>query len=197
VSSALVAISLMMSGIVRLRIINLIGAFFFSMYGLIIGAYPVAVVNGFIVFVDIYYLWDIFKAKEFFRTLEVMHDSEYLHYFLDFHKSEILKYIPGFNYQPGEHSMVFFVLRNSVPAGLILAEKYDDESIFIELDFVIPGYRDLKIGKYVYKNIFTSKHLQRIYTHPGNAKHDGYLGKMGFEKTELNGQPVFCLRNDA
>ncbi len=53
IASALVAISLMMSSILKLRVINLIGAAFFTVYGLLIGAYPVAVVNFIIVLIDI------------------------------------------------------------------------------------------------------------------------------------------------
>jgi len=183
----------MMSGIVKLRIINLIGAIIFTIYGLLIGALPVAIVNGFICLVDIYYLYDIFKAKEYFKVLEVMHDSEYLHYFLNFHKDEIKKYMPSFSFNGNDNSIVFFILRNSIPAGLICATKKSDDSLFIEIDFVIPGYRDLKIGKYVYQNIFAEKKIKKIYSNPGNAKHDSYLQKMGFVKTELNTNPIFCL----
>lgn len=193
VASVLVAVSLMMSGIVRLRIINLIGAVFFTIYGLVIHAYPVAFVNGIICFVNIYYLYDVFKAKEYFRILEVMHDAEYLNYFLKFHGDEIKKYMPLFNFIPTENTTVFFILRNTVPAGLICAEKTGDDSLFINLDFVIPGYRDLKIAKYVYNNIFSLKKVKKLYSNPGNAKHDQYLQKMGFEKTVYNSNEVFCL----
>ena len=189
----MVAVSLMMSGIVKLRIINLIGAIIFATYGLLINALPVAIVNGFICFVDIYYLYDIFKAKEYFKVLEVMHNSEYVNYFLAFHDQEIKKYMPSFSFNGNEDSVVFFILRNSIPAGLICATKKDDDSLFIELDFVIPGYRDLKIGKYVYQNIFTKKKIKKLYSNPGNAKHDSYLQKMGFVKTVLNENPIFCL----
>jgi hypothetical protein len=192
-ASVLVAVSLMMSGIVKLRVINLIGAIFFTIYGLVIHAYPVAFVNGIICFVNIYYLYDIFKTKEYFRILEVMHDAEYLNYFLKFHGDEIKKYMPMFNFNLTENTTAFFILRNSIPAGLICGEKTGNDSLFINLDFVIPGYRDLKIAKYVYTNIFSIKKAQKLYSNPGNAKHDQYLQKMGFEKTVFNGKEIFCL----
>ena len=55
-ASIFVAVSMMMRSLVKLRVINLIGAVLFTAYGLVIAAYPVAVVNGFIVLVNIYYL---------------------------------------------------------------------------------------------------------------------------------------------
>jgi len=182
-----------MSGIVKLRIINLLGAMFFTAYGLLINAMPVAAVNGFICFVDLYYLYDIFKVKEYFKVLEVFHDSEYLRYFLSFHELDIKKYMPSFSFTGNENSIVFFILRNSIPAGLIYAAKKNDDSLFVELDYVIPGYRDLKIGRYVYQNIFAKKKIKKIYSNPGNTKHDSYLQKMGFAKTMLNDNPIYCL----
>lgn len=194
-ASVLVAVSLTMKGIVKLRLLNLIGAVFFTIYGIVISAYPIVVVNGFICFVNLYYLYDIFKVKEFFRILEVKHDSEYLDYFLEFHQAEIKKYMPAFKAPDSKNSIVFFILRNSIPAGLIYAERRTDSSLFIELDFVIPGYRDLKIGKYVYENIFNYTGVNRLYSYPGNPKHEAYLKKMGFESTSLNSKRVYCLDN--
>jgi hypothetical protein len=186
----------MMSGIVKLRIINLTGAVFFAAYGLIKAVYPVFFVNGFIAFVDLYYLYDIFKAKEYFKILEMDNDSDYLNYFLNFHALEIKKYIPSFIYTHRKDNTIFFILRNSIPAGLIITQRRGDNSFFIELDFVIPGYRDLKIGKYVYKNIFNKTGADRLFSYPGNAKHEDYLRKMGFEKDELDGRPVYRLNSD-
>ena len=55
-ASVFVAVSLMMRSLTKLRVINLVGSVLFTAYGLIIGAYPVAIVNAFIVLVNIYYL---------------------------------------------------------------------------------------------------------------------------------------------
>jgi len=56
-ASLLVAISLMMSAIVKLRVVNMIGAFTFAIYGVLIGSIPVAAMNGFIVLINIYFLF--------------------------------------------------------------------------------------------------------------------------------------------
>jgi hypothetical protein len=61
-ASVFVAVSLTMRSLPRLRVINLIGALLFTAYGLIISAYPVAVVNAFIAVVNIYYLQQSFKV---------------------------------------------------------------------------------------------------------------------------------------
>jgi hypothetical protein len=55
-ASTLVAISLMMRSLTKLRVINLSGSLLFTVYGFYIGAYPVAAVNAFIVLINIFYL---------------------------------------------------------------------------------------------------------------------------------------------
>lgn len=195
-ASVLIAVSLMMSSIVKLRIINLFGAALFSTYGFIIGAYPVGILNGFIALVDIYYLSEIFlkKETEYFRVLEVKTNSEYLNYFLQFYEKDIKKFMPSFSFNPCNSCHVMFVLRNTIPAGLVISEYSDDESIHVRLDYAIPGYRDFKMGKYVFNEIFKQKKVKNIYSDPGNEKHELYLKKMGFVKTELNGGKIYHLK---
>jgi hypothetical protein len=193
IASALVAVSLMMKAIIKLRIINLIGSVFFTVYGIIIGAYPVACVNGFVAFINIYYLFEIFTAKEFFSILEVKPDSDYLKVFLNYHYEDITKYITAFTLDQVEICNVFFVLRNSVPAGLVCFENRDDNSVFVKLDYVIPGYRDFKTGNFVYNKILKEKKIRKIYSSSENKVHQKYLKKMGFEKTELNQKTLYCL----
>jgi Bacterial inner membrane protein. len=55
-ASVLVAISFLMKSINKLRFVNLVGAICFVIYAVAINAIPVAVINLFIVCVNIYYL---------------------------------------------------------------------------------------------------------------------------------------------
>ncbi|MCI2964251.1 MULTISPECIES: YgjV family protein [Shewanella] len=63
-ASVVVAVSLMMSNIKKLRWWNLIGAALFVAYGVAIGAYPVALVNFFIVLIDTYYLVKLYREAD-------------------------------------------------------------------------------------------------------------------------------------
>lgn len=62
-ASIMIAISMFMKDVMKLRIINLIGSVLFAVYGFVIGAYPVAIVNTIIVFVNIYYIFYYKNAK--------------------------------------------------------------------------------------------------------------------------------------
>jgi len=54
-----VAASFLFKSIVHLRVVNAIGAVLFVIYSLIIKSYPVALLNAFLVFVNLYQLYTI------------------------------------------------------------------------------------------------------------------------------------------
>ena len=183
--SLLVAISLMMRSLLKLRLINLVGALTFVVYGLLIHAYPVAFMNALIVGIDLYYLFQMWRQQDYFSILEVSADSAYLQRFLAFHQAEIRRFVPPFHLPQREDLIVFFVLRNMVPAGVFIATPRNNapDSADILLDFVIPGYRDLQIGRFVYEKnaaYFQARGIQKLFSAPGSANHPKYLRKMGF-----------------
>ena len=55
--------SLLMTDILKLRIINSIGCVLFVIYGFSVKAYPVGVINAFIFLVNIFYIFKFFKNK--------------------------------------------------------------------------------------------------------------------------------------
>ncbi|MFW5887212.1 MAG: hypothetical protein ACOCUH_00255, partial [Bacteriovoracia bacterium] len=67
-ASLAILISLSISNIKLLRIVNLLGAALFVVYGVLIDSWPVAIMNGLIVIVDIYYLWQFAHKKEYFKV---------------------------------------------------------------------------------------------------------------------------------
>jgi len=186
VASLLIAVSLMMSSVLKLRIINLAGAITFTIYGFLIGAMPIVFLNLLIVGINSYYLYTIFSAKEYFKILEEDPGSEYLNHFLEYYKLEIEKFNPGFSYEPLSDQKIYFMLRNLIPAGLFIIKLKEEGVAEILLDFVIPGYRDFKTGKFIYykkRNLFIDKGISRIVARADTDRHKHYLLKMGFNKT--------------
>ena len=182
--SILVAVSLMMRSLLRLRIINLIGALFFTVYGVLLGAYPVAFLNGLIVCIDLYYLYQMWRQKDFFTFLEVSPKSEYLRAFVEFHKDDISEIIPSYIHRADDELLCFFILRNMMPAGLFIT-KVQGEEAHIELDYVIPNYRDFKVARFIFEEnaaFFIQRGIRRFVSEGGSAIHQTYLGKMEFVK---------------
>jgi hypothetical protein len=191
-ASVIIAISMMMSSIVKFRLVNLAGAFTFSVYGFLIGALPVGFLNGFIVIVDIYYLIEIYGKREVFEILELRPENRYLIRFIEFHNAEIQRFFPGFSYKPDMNTVSFFILRNMSVAGLFLAHREEDNILKVGLDYVIPEYRDFKNGKYVYlrlKGKFIDAGFTKVMAEGNSVKYVKYLKKLGF-KEDSNGMFV-------
>jgi GNAT superfamily N-acetyltransferase len=198
VASVLVAISLMMSSLLRLRVINLLGSITFTVYGLMIQAYPVAAVNLFIVFVNLFYLHGMMRTREFFQLLEVRSDSEYLDFFLRFNAEEIRRFFPRFTHTSTAGSELnVFVLRGAVPAGLLMG-RVQGHTLHATLDFVLPQFRDFKVGRYLFEEqapFFRERGITEIVGEAAIDEHAAYLRRMGFVADATPGaRPLYRLR---
>ena len=63
-ASLFIVLSLTMTSIIKLRIINSIGCLLFIIYGLNLNAYPVVMSNALIVMINIYNLYMLSKGKK-------------------------------------------------------------------------------------------------------------------------------------
>ncbi|MFN2395952.1 MAG: hypothetical protein ABR597_09725 [Bacteroidales bacterium] len=201
VGSAIIAISLTMSSIIRLRWFNLLGASIFSTYGFIIGSMPVAFLNLFITLINIFYLTKIYSTSDYFKILHIRKENRYLEYFLDFFAKDINKFFPEFcdkfknHLYDNENLLCILVIRNANVAGLFIGRKISDDEIFIEIDFAVPEYRDFKTGNYVYRqnqNHFKELGIKKLISRSSNKKHQHYLSKMGFiEKLNSDSKTIW------
>ena len=193
IASGLVAISLMMRSVLRLRIINLLGAIFFTIYGLLIKAYPVAAVNGFIILINLYYLAEMYRSKASYTLIDAKRDSDYVYAFLDFYKADIARFAPNFNFKPNDQHIAWMIVRDMVPVGLFVAERDRPDRLLVELDYVIPGYRDLKPGAFLYaqRERFAQLGVKRVCSQSSNPDQQRYLQRMGFSPAQ-NEPNVVC-----
>lgn len=183
-ASIVVAISLMMSSIVKLRWLNLTGAAMFSSYGFIIGALPVGFLNLFIVVINVVYLVRMYRAKDDFRIMRWSGGDEFLNHFLEFHRAEIERFFPRLDYRNLDGRSVFFLVRNSAPIGLLFGRSQEGGSFLIELDYVGPQYRDLKMGSFLYEknDFFRRQGYSALKAQATGSGHDAYLLRMGFAR---------------
>jgi hypothetical protein len=194
-ASLLVAISLMMSAVVKLRVVNMMGAITFTVYGVLIGSIPVAAMNTFIVLINVFFLVKISRDKEYFHLLEEDENSNYTQAFIEFYREPIRTCQPAYTFDK-KRNFSLFVLRNMVPAGLVQGTVDENGILTIDLDFVIPRYRDFKIGRYLFRDkldFFRSKKIRAIRASAGNVSHNKYLEKIGFRKTADDGTYVYEL----
>lgn len=199
--SLFIIISLTRTSILHLRLIGMAGSAAFLIYSLLIEAYPIAIVNVVIIGVHVFFLRRLLSKKsEFFTSLELNKDSRYLRHFLDFHGDDIQEYQPDFTFQARDDQVRAFILRDTIPAGVFIGRTCPDDTIEIELDYVIPQYRDFKVAQFLYSDrseLFAQRGRRRIWTRPGNPVHIAYFKRFGFAPTTIQGGPALMADLDA
>ena len=183
VASALIVLSLLMSSVFRLRVINLVGAAVFTAYGALIGSIPVVLTNGAIVLIDIYYLGRMARDRAqgaYFEVVAVPADSPLLERFLHFHRDDLRRFQPEFDGRRADQ-LAWMVLRDGVAVGAVLA-RVDGEVATIDLDYVTPAHRDQRAGTHFYTTpgLFSEHGVRTLRATASVAAHRRYLRDMGF-----------------
>lgn len=190
-ASVLIAVSLMMSNILKLRVINLIGAATFAGYGLVNSVYPVFFVNGWISLVNCYFLWKLLRSSDDFDLIYVKNRSSvFLQKFLKFYEKDIKQFNPGFLFDDVKHGRIVYIVRNMIPVGLFISEPVSHDTIEVKLDYTIPAYRDLKNARYLYSKGVQdcwSEGYQEIITRTEIPAHRSYLERVGFQVDQEDG----------
>jgi hypothetical protein len=181
-ASLLIIVGIMMRSILRLRLLGLAGSLAFLVYGVLIGSIPLVITNVVIAVIHLWFLRELLFAEEYFTVLRVKKDSAYLRYFCEFHAEEIGRFMPGWAYEPSDDQVAAFILRDMVPAGLFIGVGHGEE-IEVKLDFVIPRYRDLEVGRFLYSSrsgLFDDPAWCRAWTRADTDTHRAYVKRMGF-----------------
>lgn len=183
VASVIIVISLLMKSVLRLRVIGLAGGVLFFIYGLLLQSVPIAGLNLVNVCINLYFITQMLTAKTYFKLLEVDRNSSYLKSFLEFHQSDVARYFPNFEFRPERADLVYLILRDMLPVGLFMTERDASGREVVKIDYVIPGYRDLRAGKFLYSELrqqLPPRGITTLYSVPGGDEHGAYLKRMGF-----------------
>lgn len=188
-ASGLIVLSLVMSSLLRLRVINLVGAAVFALYGVLIGSVPVVVTNGAIVVINVVYLARLLRDRSsdaYFEVVPVGTQEPLLARFLAEHDGEIRSFQPTFTGLREDH-LAWFVLRDAVPVGVVLgrflASEGTERSFHLDVDHVTAPHRDFSPGAALFGagSALCELPADRLVTDPGAASHRRYLERMGFE----------------
>lgn len=180
-ASILILVSLLMSSAVKLRVLNAIGAAVFTAYGLLIGSYPTAFLNGVSVLVDIYYIVKLVGSKISYRARRVTIQERGLEEFLRFYRNDIGHHFPTYDFQIDPEDLIFLVYAEANPVGLMVSRRLDEQTLLVKLDYSVPKFRDCSVGKYLYGEL-SQNGISRLITRGGTQDHNAYLRKVGFRE---------------
>ena len=181
--SALVVVSMLMSSVVRLRIINTTGSVIFAVYALIIRSYPTALMNFCLVAINVYHLWRLRNTEKHYALFEGSAGDGYLTYLLNYFREDIEKYFPDFTLEKAKSAgnRVFSVCCDNEVAGILVGDVQQGD-MNVLLDYSTPIYRDCSVGQYLYGKL-PSFGIKRLLFNGNNTEHIAYLNKMGFTQT--------------
>ena len=179
--SALVVVSMLMTSVVRLRIINLTGSVIFAIYALIIQSYPTALMNFFLVGINIYHLIKLKGSKRTYDLIETARNEGYVEFLVKSYRDDILSIFPGTRLDETDYDLSYVVSCEGNPAGLFFGNRGEDGEIDVALDYATPIYRDASVGQFLYEKL-AEKGFKTLIWRGNDAKHSEYLAKTGFEK---------------
>ena len=182
IGSGIVVISMLQQRITRLRLVNLIGCIVSVVYSVAIGAWPLAGLNAALSVIQIYHLaklWGTRHDTSSYRAVEVEASSEIVAHVLSEHAEEIRTFFPSFR-DPSGSTSAFLVMHGDTVAGLMLATQNGDVAD-LDVDFVIPAYRDLTPGEFVFRrsSMWQDKGVRTVRAAVGGPD---YYERMGFSR---------------
>ncbi len=180
--SALVVISMLMSSVVKLRVINAVGSLVSGSYALIIGSFPLALMNGCLLAINLYNLGKLLRQPRHHDLVACQPGESVVGYFLDHYSQDIAKYFPGFQADIACADTGYLVFCNGEAAGILLGKKAENGILKSHLEYTTPTYRDCSIGKFLYSAL-PGEGVRALEVQTASDSHKPYLKKMGYQET--------------
>lgn len=172
----LVVLSMMMTSVIKLRIINICGSILSMTYAIISNTWPIVLMNGALIIINILQLIRSFSRKLNFNYKKVSTNELSFKHFMEIYKNDLDKHFNKITISGKEE--VFLVFIDTELVGVLVGVKNNNRFNVI-IDYAIPKYRDMSIGKYLYPKL--KEHgIEIIIQSSGIKKHNKYLVSMGF-----------------
>lgn len=181
--SILVVISMLMTNVKRLRLLNMTGSVIFAIYALIIRSYPTAFMNFCLVAINVYRIYQLSRTEKHFDLIESDGSSGVIRYLLNHYHDDIAHFFPDLDPKNGiDCQTAYLVTCDATPAGLLLGNRTAADTIDVLLDYTTPAYRDCSVGAFLYEKL-ARLGLKRLVFRGSSVDHEAYLKKMGFTTT--------------
>ena len=180
VGSALVLVSMLMTSVVRLRMINLTGSVIFSVYALMIRSYPTAIMNICLAGINVFYLVRLLREQKIYDPVRTDRNDAYFSYLLEHFLEDIHIWFPEFKADDTGSDVAYLICCEQQPAGLFLGKNDGSGNLEVVLDYATPVYRDSSVGRFLYDHLAKEGYKSLIFRQNA-ARHVPYMEKMGYK----------------
>lgn len=178
IGSALVIISMLMTSVVKLRVINMTGSVIFGAYALCIRSYPTAAMQVALIIINIINLRKLLNTKKEYSVIKLTGTNSFVNHFIGQNEQDIKSIFPEFTQiQPADS--VYLVCCHSDCAGILVGEQAAGNTLNVTLDYTTPAYRDTSVGKFLYDKL-KEDGVKNLFVKQAVNLHAKYLLKMGF-----------------
>ncbi len=178
IGTALVIFSMTMTSVTKLRLINICGSVISAIYSAFSHAWPVVALNVCLIGVNLFQLIKESRHKYTFGHVRANADEESVAYFLNCYGKDIKKYFPSYSLTVHENTEIHLIWVESEVVGMLVGTRSED-TFRIELDYAIPKYRDLSVGKFLFACL-KEEGIQMLTASVGTKEHNQYLRAIGF-----------------
>ena len=172
----LVVLSMMMTSVVKLRIINICGSILSMTYAVITNTWPIVLMNAALIIINVIQLIRSFRRSLNFNYRKVLTNDLSFKHFMEIYKFDIEKYFGEISISDKEEAYLVYI--DTELAGVLVGNKEND-CFNVSIDYAIPKFRDMSIGKYVYPKL-KEYDINLISQSSGVKKHNKYLLSMGY-----------------
>ena len=174
-----------------MRLIAIIGCIVLLGYGLGNSLWPIVGLSLLLGMVYIYRVSQLLnrgKRSEDYHVVAISPDDDYLDYLLSRHESGIRAHEPTFDWlkdrTPASGDHAYLVVLADETVGLVLLHDAGDGLAQIELDYVLPRFRDFTPGEYVFKRsgVLRESGFTCVRTPPVNPATARYYSAIGFKR---------------
>ncbi len=191
--SALVLVSMLMTSVVRLRLINLAGSIIFAAYALIIRSYPTAFMNFALAGINIFYLIRILREQKIYDAVTTSVNDGYFSYLLDRYRDDIHFCFPEFSLDNTSIDLTYLICCNSDPACLFIGKEVSEGELEVILDYATPVYRDASAGRFLYRRLASDGYRTLTFRQKSDV-HETFLKKIGYEDRKESGYVLDLTR---
>ncbi|MFV2100565.1 hypothetical protein [Micromonospora sp. LOL_024] len=183
--SAILVWSLLQTRILRLRAVNLVGCVVLIGYNAAVQVWPMVGLNVVLAVINVWYLRRLLATRhdeQTYQVVEVGADDAFLAHTLRVHAADIDRFNPGFHPGRSVGRLALLVVRADEVVGVVLIRDAGDGVAQVDLDYVIPPFRDFTPGEFVYRrsSLFTDRGFRRVVSPPGMIA--PYYHRLGFRR---------------
>lgn len=198
VASIVTAVSLSVKSLYKMRWLNMFGCIGFTIYGALIQAWPLAIVNAYIAIIDafgIVRLKNSDKSTFYFGTIGDIGET-YFFEFYKFYEDDIRSFFPEVKYSDLEMCDTYVLFRDMIPVGIFSIKK-DGSKGQVIMDYVVPKYRDGQFGAVMYVKkayVFRDQGITEFVATTNHSSHAAYLKSLGFTAEEQENGYIYLTK---